>query len=69
MTLHAEELTWIIIVRLMRNVLCHEQFFDWRDLKEFKQQLLNLFKSEDRFMQMMTWYEKNCSASITEHGM
>ena len=49
------------MIRLMRNILCHEHYIDYRSIEELYSFSLDFFKTEENLKKTFECYFENCS--------
>eukprot|EP01122_Echinamoeba_exundans_P000681 TRINITY_DN10601_c0_g1_i1.p1 TRINITY_DN10601_c0_g1~~TRINITY_DN10601_c0_g1_i1.p1 ORF type:complete len:449 (+),score=43.72 TRINITY_DN10601_c0_g1_i1:161-1507(+) len=59
--------SWFVVVRLMRNVFCHESDFGWTALQDLAHQSKLFFGSLEGFEQLLKVYQKHCSLQNSSH--
>jgi len=58
-----DDISWIMVVRLMRNIFCHEHYIDWRSLLELKKFSVAFFGSLEKVQECLECYLDNCEGS------
>ena len=48
----------------MRNIFCHEQFFDFRDLREFAIYAKSFFGNLGNIQRVVSCYESKCTSAL-----
>eukprot|EP01121_Diplochlamys_sp_Union-15-3_P013274 TRINITY_DN4096_c0_g1_i4.p1 TRINITY_DN4096_c0_g1~~TRINITY_DN4096_c0_g1_i4.p1 ORF type:complete len:545 (+),score=40.28 TRINITY_DN4096_c0_g1_i4:175-1809(+) len=61
-----ESISWMMMIRLARNIFCHERYFDWRGLRELDQKMLEYFKLRENIVAMFELYEKKCTGNFSQ---
>ena len=49
------------MIRLMRNILCHEHYIDYRSIEELYYFSIDFFKTEENLKKCFEYYFENCS--------
>lgn len=48
----------------MRNIFCHEQYFDWKNLREFSSYAFRYFGSRETIRKVFSIYRQCCKGSL-----
>jgi len=54
---NAQTLTWVLVMRLMRNIIAHEHQLKWQGLMATLGEVLQFTKSRENFRELIQIYE------------
>lgn len=67
MQTNLNEISWLTIVRLARNIICHERNWNWTGLQEMKSHFLLYFRSLENIQLFFDVYKSKCQGYLDKH--
>eukprot|EP01125_Pyxidicula_operculata_P009334 TRINITY_DN3073_c0_g1_i4.p1 TRINITY_DN3073_c0_g1~~TRINITY_DN3073_c0_g1_i4.p1 ORF type:complete len:687 (+),score=128.56 TRINITY_DN3073_c0_g1_i4:1643-3703(+) len=59
-----DSIGYMVVIRLARNIVCHERTFNWCGVLELKNQFLKYFKTIDNIRLFIELFRKHCTGNL-----
>lgn len=56
----SHDISWMMVIRLMRNILCHERSMRFDGLRQFARKTLDYFRERAHFHDFLALYQAHC---------
>jgi len=66
MQANLSNISWLTVIRLARNIICHERNWNWTGLQEMKSHFLQYFKSLENIHLFFETYKRKCRGYLDQ---